>query len=43
MKPKSNGLRDINFYLVIFGPINYFLVTDRQTDGRMDGQTEGDA
>ncbi len=23
---------DINFYLVIFGPMNYFLVTDRQTD-----------
>ncbi len=33
--PKSNGSRDINFYLVVFGPMNYFLVTD--------GQTEGDA
>ncbi len=32
--PKSNGLRDINFYLVIFGPMNYFLVTDRQMDRR---------
>ncbi len=37
--PKPNGSRHINFYLVIFGPMNYFLVTDRQTDG----QTEGDA
>ncbi len=34
--PKSNGSRDINFYLVIFGPMNYFLVTDRQTDRRTD-------
>ncbi len=32
--PKSNGSRDINFYLVMFGPMNYFLVTDRQTDRR---------
>ena len=29
----------INFFLVISGPMNYFLLTDRQTDG----QTEGDA
>ena len=34
--PKSNGSRDINFYLVIFGPMNYFLVTDRRTDGQTD-------
>ena len=27
--PKSNGSKDINFYLVIFGPMNYFLVPDR--------------
>ncbi len=40
---KANGSRDINFYLVIFGPMNYFLVTDRRTDGQTDGQTEGDA
>ena len=33
--PESNGSRDINSYLVIFDPMNYFLVTD--------GQTEGDA
>ena len=32
---RSNGSRDINFYAVIFGPMNYFLATD--------GQTEGDA
>ncbi len=36
--PKSNGSRDINFYLVIFGPMNYFLVTDGQTDRRTDGR-----
>ncbi len=41
--PKSNVSRDINFYLVIFGPVifgpmNYFLVTDRQTDRRTDGR-----
>ncbi len=36
--PKSNGSRDINFYLVIFGPMNYFLVTDRRTDGHTDGR-----
>ncbi len=29
-----NGSRDINFYLVISGPMHYFLVTDRQTDRR---------
>ncbi len=34
--PKSNGSRDINFYLVTFGPMNYFLVTVRQTDRRTD-------
>ncbi len=32
--PKSSGPKDINFYLVIFSPMNYFLVTDGQTDGR---------
>ncbi len=39
--PKSNGSRDINFYLVIFDPMNYFLVTDRRTDGQTDGWTDG--
>ena len=32
--PRSNSSGDINFYLVIFVPMNYFLVTDRQTDRR---------
>ena len=32
--PKSSGSKDINFYLVLFFcPMNYFLVTDRQTEG----------
>ncbi len=29
----SNSSRNINFYLVIFGPMNYFLVADVQTEG----------
>ncbi len=29
---RSNGSVDINFYLVIVGPMNYFLVTVRQTE-----------
>ena len=38
--PKSNSSRDFNFYLVIFGPMNYYLVTDRRTDGRTDRWTD---
>ncbi len=31
--PRPNGSRDNYFYVVIFCPMNYFLVTDRQTEG----------
>ena len=31
-QPKSNGSTDMNFDLVSFYLMNYFLVTDRQTD-----------
>ena len=32
VNPKSSGSRDMTFYLVKFYLMNYFLVTDRQTD-----------